>query len=64
MWIDHPATESPVGLIRWLKYHLGVWMQTTGHRWEIEALHPDRLCDGCGQLRRIGNHKHCDEIPF
>lgn len=64
-WIHHPATQDgPVSIVRWLKYHIGWRLWELGHRLEDEALHPDRKCDGCGELRRKGDHRHCDDLPF
>ncbi len=41
-WIDHPATQNgPVSWWRWLKYHVGEWMENKGRRWSFDALHPD-----------------------
>lgn len=62
MYIEHPAVQGEnVGLVRWLKYHLGVWLGRIGYRWEDNALYPDR-CPECGQRKpRWGE---CDHIPF
>lgn len=63
-WIKHPATQDgPVSLLRWLKYHIGSWMQEVGYRWEDNALFPDKeICQECGQRKRVG--EICDHIPF
>lgn len=64
-WIEHPATQDgPVSLWRWLKYHVGVWMQRRGNDLEDGALHPDRLiCPDCGQRIPYSGWQ-CDHIPF
>lgn len=62
--IEHPATQGgPVSIVRWVKYHLGVWMQRKGYDWEDTALHPDNvICPECGQRKQ--RHEICDHIPF
>lgn len=42
-WIHHPACQNgPVGFWRWLKYHIGSYMEWTGRCLVDSALHPDR----------------------
>lgn len=63
MWIDHPACGGPVSLGRWIRFHLGTWMQRAGADLENGALYPDRIyCPDCGQLVRRG--EACDHLPF
>jgi len=42
--IHHPALqdEPPAGFWRWLKYHIGDWLECKGRRLVDRALHPDR----------------------
>lgn len=63
-WIEHPATQDgPVSLLRWLKFHLGEWMQRKGNGFVEQALYPERTyCSDCGQPIRPG--QVCDHIPF
>lgn len=64
MWIDDPACSEPVGIIRWMRFRIGVWMESTGRRWYCRALDPDRKCEGCGENYWKRDHRACDEIPF
>lgn len=60
-WINDPACEDRVSVIRWIKYHVGGWMRDKGFSLIDHALHPKR-CKECGA--RLDMRGECDHIPF
>jgi hypothetical protein len=62
--IEHPARQGDnPSIADWLRFHIGVWMQSKGAALEYRALYPnDVVCAECGQL--VHPDQECDHIPF